>query len=254
LIQDLQHCKEEVDHVRLVQQMPDLYSAFTLHTEEAAAARWELEARVLADESTGVIADTMAMTPEVVAWYEAIFFQVRDRLGARGYIAHQVIKWHGDSEPDLGQIWKLFAYRGGPVVLESLIHGLPPANRPQDVREVLRFIAEDATTTFELKGVVATHLLPVDESTAFKILRGYLTMRQLEARKKARRQVPSRAVDMTANIQAFLDGLPWTHKDANIGPEAGEPSPCLPNGSPLTEGSHLQVFGATAPPVCDRSR
>jgi hypothetical protein len=88
----------------------------------------ELEAWVLAASRPEFIAERCGLSVEVVAAYEAVFFDVRPYLDATGYIFHRVIGrpiTHGFSLSDLGSIWKFFGYMRGRHTLEVLLYTFP---------------------------------------------------------------------------------------------------------------------------------
>src|SRR5262249_20439813 len=85
---------------------------------------WEVEARLLTDEPLARIAAKCSTTPRVIHAFEQVFFNVRDRLEATGYINNVVLG--GDlltrlRENDVGAILKLFAFGGGVAVRESVL-------------------------------------------------------------------------------------------------------------------------------------
>jgi hypothetical protein len=98
--------------------------------------RWELEARLLAGQSDSEIAGKMNIEARVVGAYEAVFYDVRDGLGASDWI-HLVVIGHrlheGFDPGDAEVILKAYAYNFGPVVLGALLEsvftdGEPPAD------------------------------------------------------------------------------------------------------------------------------
>ena len=162
-------------------------------------ARAHSQARLLAGESIAAIARKTALTPRAVAMFEALFFNVSDRLENRGYLIHVAVGLYPTPrEPDPGLVWRLFGLLGGPVVLDALIDGdYGPPDRPEDER----FLDE-----LRLKLAVAFKLLPVDETTAPRLIRLYFRLWQAElAAEKAHRA----AVDLMPNIRTMLAGLPW---------------------------------------------
>ena len=52
---------------------------------------WEARARILAGQSDAEIAARCGLTPECIAWYAALFFDVRPKLKAFAYIVARVI-------------------------------------------------------------------------------------------------------------------------------------------------------------------
>jgi hypothetical protein len=178
--------------------MPDVAGAIAIHEGEPTT-RWAVEARLLAGESIAAIARKTALTLRAVATFEALFFNVSDKLENRGYLIHFGVRLYPrPKEPDLGLVWRLFGLLGGPVVLDALIDGdYGPPDRPEDER----FLDE-----LRLKLAVAFKFLPVDATTAPRLIRLYLRLWQAElAAEKAHRA----AVDLMPNIRTMLAGVPW---------------------------------------------
>jgi len=115
----LGRCRDEGGR-RLAARMPAVAGASAISTGPPPL-RWAVEAWLLAGEPPATIASKMGMAVEAVAWYEALFFNVSDRLGSRGYIAHAAIgqaAHPGLGVEDPGTFWKLIGYYGGPAVLD----------------------------------------------------------------------------------------------------------------------------------------
>jgi hypothetical protein len=194
----LRRCRGEADRRRLACRMPDVAAAIAI-VEGEPTARWAVEARLLSGERIESIARKTARTPRAVATFEALFFNVSDRLENRGYLIHIAVRLYPTPrEPDLGLVWRLFGLIGGPVVLDALIDGdYGSPDRPEDER----FLDE-----LRLKLAVALKLLPIDATTAPRLIRLYLRLRQAElAAEGARRD----AVDLMPNIRTTLANLPW---------------------------------------------
>ena len=69
-----------------------------IHRDEPRS--WEIAARVLADEAPGVIANKCGVAPDVLQCYEDLFFAVRARLHAWGWVCSRIIggaTWGKDS-------------------------------------------------------------------------------------------------------------------------------------------------------------
>jgi hypothetical protein len=194
----LRRCRCEADRRRLERKMPDVAAAISIF-EGSQTTRWAVEARLLAGETIEAIAGKTALTPQAVALFEALFFNVSDRLENRGYLIHIAVGLYPTPrEPDPGLVWRLFGLLGGPVVLDALIdHNFGSPDRPEDER----FLDE-----LRLKLVVALKLLPIDATTAPKLIRLYLRLRQAELAAERARQA---AVDLMPNIRTMLADLPW---------------------------------------------
>ena len=178
-----------------------------------AQTRWEVEARILAGEPTEAIAKKVSMSPGVIQCYESWFFAFTDRLDARDYIVHHVIRSHAlDADMEICKLWKHYAYFGGPVVLDALIYGSNLTPRPQHCGEIEAFLTEDVRATINLKAMIAARQMPMKESTFSKILNLWFRFRKLDAMSRVRTAEP---VDFSRNIQAMFDILPWTRKRGN---------------------------------------
>ena len=178
--------------------MPDIGGAVAIHEGEPTT-RWAVEARLIAGEPIEAIARKTVLTPRAVATFEALFFNVSDRLENRGYLIHfGVGLYPTPREPDPGLVWRLFGLLGGPVVLDALIDGdYGPPDRPEDER----FLDE-----LRLKLAVALKLLPIDATTAPRLIRLYLRLRQAELAAEGARRA---AEDVLPNIRTMLADLPW---------------------------------------------
>jgi hypothetical protein len=170
----LRRCRGEADRRRLARRMPDIGAAVAIHDGEPTA-RLAVETRLLAGEPSEAIARRCGVPVEVAEVYEQLFFNVADRLTSTSYILFHAIgaaSYRGFDGDDRGAVLKWFAYMGGPVVLDALIdrvYGSP--DRPEDER----FLDE-----LRLKLAVAIKLLPIDATTAPKLIRLYLRLRQAE--------------------------------------------------------------------------
>jgi hypothetical protein len=139
---DSPRCPERPDG-RLLHSYPGLHAAHHLH-EQGGEARWELEARLLARQSSNEIAESIPVETATVDAYEAYFFNVRDRLLATDWVYGRLIgscqvSGFGRDTPGL---WKAVGYAGGPLALGAVIAvttDRPDASPyPPDVLRVVR--------------------------------------------------------------------------------------------------------------------
>ena len=114
-------CRTDGDRARLARRWPALDAARWL-AGGAAPPRWEVEARFLAGQGDAAIAAGCALDPETVRWFEAAFFQVRDRLArGRDWVAIQAVgggPWNHFADGDRGTLWRYAAATGGVPLLE----------------------------------------------------------------------------------------------------------------------------------------
>jgi hypothetical protein len=85
-------------------------------------SRAEVESRILAGQNDLTIANRCSLPSEVVHWYEALFYCVRDRLGARDWIITRAIGVGlSTGIGDRGAVWRSVGYFGGPEALDAMI-------------------------------------------------------------------------------------------------------------------------------------
>jgi hypothetical protein len=161
-------CQDEVDRPRLALDMPALYGAHRLSRAADAFAKWEVEARLLTDEPYARIAEKCGRETQVIKAYHETFFCVRDRLQAEGYVLHQVIgpKAHaGLTEADVDVILKLYAYAGGPLVVDALASYYRDSPTLPDRPELLGAAElQELRTKLLLKASILAHTLPANAS------------------------------------------------------------------------------------------
>jgi hypothetical protein len=141
----------DVQQPRLVRIHPEVLGAYLLHHGEARR-RWEVEARLLAGQSDEEIAGRLGVSAEVIGAYEALFYAIRDRLRSSGWVAANVFGvrlYEGFDSSDVELLWKILAYRGGPMTLDALINNdqekRAPAKNPE-VSRPLDMLIEVMTT------------------------------------------------------------------------------------------------------------
>ena len=99
-----------------------LAAALDLYQSDAMN-RAVLEARILAGEDTPTIARKCGLDAAVIDTYHDVFFDVRSVLGCTSLINHMVLRAYmlTDPEKDQPRVLKLFAYKGGPCVLDDVL-------------------------------------------------------------------------------------------------------------------------------------
>lgn len=126
--------RNPVDSFRLEAKYPGVFNAKELYEREERDARWTIEARLLAGESYDRIATRHMTSPEVIFWYEKLFFNVLPCLNAPDYIVNVVIGsavHHGLTDREYDLLWKLFGYFAKGFVLDFLITTFAGAAAPR---------------------------------------------------------------------------------------------------------------------------
>jgi hypothetical protein len=186
-----------------------LNAAYEVYHAGSGPARWELEARILANEPAESIGQRFNLSTEAVDWYEALFFNVRDCLKATGYVTHTVIRSHDPWQglpSDLGRLWKVIGYYRGPEALDEMIGFTAPPPAANKV-ELHKYLEEQTRRAINCKAFVAIEMVPLDDpKTAMKFVKLWVRMLEIESREQRRRQTGPE-VDITLNIRCFLEKL-----------------------------------------------
>jgi hypothetical protein len=92
--------------------------------EENGPTRWRLEATVLTGMPTAAVARKLGLGLPVVRAYEAMFFDVRARLSAAGWVADHTFGLGphlGFGPDDLGPLWAWVGYTRGEHALDRVV-------------------------------------------------------------------------------------------------------------------------------------
>ncbi len=239
---------DDEDRERLWMETPGLFYAFELFSRAADQPEGAcfLEARLLARQTPEVIAECMGTLPDTVRWYEALYFNVADKLQHRDWITAQVLipavmkhygNWHEATQnadvalpfqkgmanrpvahPFLDASLKLFAYFGGPHIVDIMITGFQagkPLTSPDDMAAwfdnhmsmTVRRRVSQAAMQFEINKYNITELLTV-----------HTRIMEIERSEESQDQQKSTT---ERHIKAMVDEIPWAVGDEGAKASAG---------------------------------
>jgi hypothetical protein len=191
----------------LEKRFPIIYGAHQLHADEAK--KLIIEARLLARQSSAEIARLADIPAEVVEAYEAIFFNCLDRINAKDWIVIHAIRRRtfGRVETAAAALLKLFAYNGGPLVLDAVLPYLTGKKDPFE--PVIDLSVPAGRHEQALRLLIMAHLLPEDPSTALKLQKILLIVREKERyRRDQRVPAPILAQNLVSNLAEVLRSAP----------------------------------------------
>jgi hypothetical protein len=108
---------------RLARAHPEILGAYLVRQGDSLR-RWEVEARLLADQSDRDITDRVGVSAGIIGAYDALFYDVRTWLSRSDWIAAGVLGprlYTGFEVDDIEFVWKVLGYQHGPLVLDVLI-------------------------------------------------------------------------------------------------------------------------------------
>ncbi len=242
----LREADSPYEQMQLIIDFPGVYYAHQLFTDESAAGRttrWAIEARILARQTDDEIAQAGACRPDVIEAYEALFFNVRDRLDYRDVILNHVLgclqvrSWE---TLEVGWLWKLFAYLGGPHVLESLMSRLPGTAWVHEAGGIAAFFQDTAIGSMKLKAALAAAGVRVDGRTQLALLEAFTKYIEIERTTGSAGQASDQIQE---NLQAMLEEMPFKA----IGVQSEKQVPAFDRGAAELRADELMQVAAGLP-------
>lgn len=193
----------------LLQRDRDLFWAHSIWAEDKAPTRWGIEARVLAGETNEEIAAKVGTSPAVIAAYEQVFFDVREKLQNTDYITNVVMAdavTRGLQERQYDLLWKMLGYKGGAHVLNAVISKSSALTRPETPEEVAGFFQDFAINAMKYKAAVATMTVQINTHTQLSLIDSFVKYVEIERTTENATKAHSTIVE---NIGAMLSSLPF---------------------------------------------
>ena len=161
---------------RLFAKFAERWYSYRWHMHEDREWRALLQARILAREDDDEIAVHFGTLPKVVHWYERMFFNVRDRLESRTWIAKTILQSATfraanrdgsmtENQRDL--MYKLFAYYGGSYALDAVITGFEHDAMPASASGVSLWFEKTAKSLLRIRATTALQLF---EANKFNVM------------------------------------------------------------------------------------
>lgn len=203
-------CQDESDYIRLADKMPGIYYAGEIYTRTETTDKYILEARILAGSSIKDIAKKHAYTPEVIFWYEKLFFDVRDKLDKRDYLISRVIgpaAHRGIAARDFDLMLKMYALVGGPYVVDALVEQRSGIElKPQSEKELDVFFNKDCASTIKRNAAIASRSVRINEHTLGMVLEAHGKLLDIERQTETTADTSNLIMQ---NIQATLQAVPF---------------------------------------------
>lgn len=175
-------CRNDAERMTLERQFPGIYWAYHIYKDVNNVTRYQIEARLLAGEKPERIAQRCFITsPDIVRWYERLFFNVSDAMDSLDYLCGVVVGraiYHGVTDRDFDILWKLYAIasRGQPGVLDDLLTTVGN-------RQASAYYTDDVRYSINRKAAITARTIPV----AFN----QQTILEIHAKLKELDQVPA---------------------------------------------------------------
>jgi hypothetical protein len=198
----------------IFREYPEVCRAHLLHYSPDVESRQILEASLLTTKSFTEIANRFATEPRAIEYFEGLFFNVRDRLSSSFWI-RQVIRGRFDTGRDVndknlrlaqrGYVLRLFAFFGGPLVLDAMVQGLSATKTPPHEQDVSGWFADALGQLVRSSAAAAASTIEMNQKTMTQMIK--LAFRARAAAPKTGKGSPSAPSEETLEkILAAVEG------------------------------------------------
>jgi hypothetical protein len=207
----LRQAKTYDQHVQVVVDFNAIYWAHRIHeaTDNLRIRRSGIEARILARETNDQIARKTGYSADTIAAFEALFFNVRDRLGRRDFIMNGVLGQaavHGLHARDHDLLWKIVGYKAGPHVLDAMIGHIPNPMWASRAEDVPAFFQDTAINLMKMKAAMATLTVPVESHTQLNLIEAFVKYVEIE---RTTESAGSASDQIQEGLQQMLESMPY---------------------------------------------
>lgn len=209
----------------------DLFAAYEVYRAKVnreGDQAFTLESRILSGQDDDEIAKHYSFGPRAVDYYEALFFNVRDRLDRRDWITTQILipalkRDTGATDTAAAGTWqpqdnaviktsldgslKFFAFFAGPWVLEQLLAGFEHNCRAASADEAPGFFEKHYIRAVKRRTAQSVNFFEINK---FNVIDVFMTCNQIIATERAADTAEESRTKYDNHVKATLDGLPWT--------------------------------------------
>jgi len=211
---------------KVIREFSDCHIATQLRNAGASSASPKIiEARILAQEPFSEIASKHGTTSRAIECYEAIFFNVTDRIGARDWITTQVlvpaltrqtIKNNVEiikaGEPILDGTMKLFGYFCGPIAVDILATGIAGFQKCRTSEEFFEWFDTHWKNSIRRRSTQAVQHFEVNNFNATELFALHARIIELEQSPGIQQKAKG---ELERRVKTMLDLIPWSPATRN---------------------------------------
>jgi hypothetical protein len=210
--------------MELMTECPDIFWANRIW-HDPGPRRHSLEAHILARETDFEIGFRCGLPPATVDAYEALYFNVREKIQHPAYIYHAIFgdgprRALTDNDPAL---LKMYGYILGPHVLSAVESGFAGASWCSTPDAVNAALQDDAIGTMKLKAAIAAKTVPVNSGTQLSLLEQFTKFVEIERTTDSAGKSQDQLI---AHINAMFSSVPLSI--AGFSPHTGKRLPATP--------------------------
>lgn len=216
---------------RLQAENPALFYAYDFHqrAQDDPEAALYIQARLLARQTPEQVADVMGITADTVTWYADLFFDVIPYLDKRDWITKQVLvpamlrsggvapPGAADAQaqpfrdstvarPFMDGTLKLFAYFGGPHLVDVMIAGLQAGRPLTSVEDMDNWFDRTVATTVRRRTAQAATMFEVNKYNVMELFAVHSRIMEIERSEESQEQARTTT---ERHVKALMDEIPW---------------------------------------------
>jgi hypothetical protein len=199
--------KDDYGREQLFYKEPGLFIAYQIYARQAdeADTALYLQGRLLAGMRPDEIGHDMGTLPQAVEWYEALFFNVVDKLKHRDWVSSQILvpamtrnfglfdptREDDDQQPSPWRqavfarpfkdaSLKMFAYYGGPVLCEYMIAGFQQGRICTSPDNVDAWLDGHWATTLRARSAQAARTFEINKYNVMELFATHAQIVQME--------------------------------------------------------------------------
>lgn len=218
---------------RLTFENPGLTYAYNYHQRQMddPDCAMYIQARTLARQTPEDISKTTGMLPEAIQWYIDLFFDVTPYIDQRDWITKQVLlpaiiktPQHDPdadnalpmfrdstvSKPFMDGSIKLFAYFGGPYIVDLLLAGMQPGKPVTSPEDIAPWLDNNITTTLRRRTAQASTLFEINKYNVLELVAVHNRIMEIARSDDSQEMTKS---TQEKHIEAMLQELPWAVGD-----------------------------------------
>lgn len=223
---------------------PGLFYAYELYekAQEDPEAAMFIEARLLANQTNEQIAEAIGITPDTVEWYEALFFNVKDKLKHRDWITKQVLlpamrrqpslntqqndgmtvltRDSAIARPFLDGSLKMFGYFGGTHVIDVMISGFQSGKPVPSQDAVQGWFDAGWSMTVRRRSYQASLQFEVNKYNVMELFAVHAKIIEIDRSEESQDTVRN---EHERTILAMMNGIPWAVGDEGAKMFEGKP-------------------------------
>jgi hypothetical protein len=194
------------DKEQLFLKYPGIAYAWQLHTNTTGQnQRWLVEAHLLGRATPEQTAEFVGTEPDVVVWYEKLFFNILPYLKHEGYIINVVIGeaiHRGITDRDFDLLWKSIAYSWGYPALQEWVRPFQ-RNKITNARQLKPALSDAVSRDLDKKTAVALKTLQTYGNHEI-ILNAWNKAREIEANQGS---TPTGEALILSNVSTAISSL-----------------------------------------------